>query len=138
MLGGQFVPEGSTVSTQAYTLHRDPAVFIDPLIFWPQRWESPSQEMKDAFMPYGGGTRGKPRCSLLLSSCEWHLTFFILPVSIVCIGMHLANLELAFGAATFFREFPTARLANDTNESTMEFQNYFLIAPKSHACLVSL
>lgn len=61
MLGGHFVPEGSTVSTQAYTLHRDPAVFLDPQIFWPQRWESPNQEMKDAFMPYGGGTRGKPR-----------------------------------------------------------------------------
>lgn len=79
-----------------------------------------------------------PAGLLLLSSCGCHLTLLALSVSIVCIGMHLANLELAYGAAIFFKEFATARLANDTNESTMEFQNYFLIAPKSHACMVSL
>jgi cytochrome P450 len=65
MLGGQFIPEGATVSTQAYTLHRNPFVFVDPDKFWPQRWESPSQEMKDAYMPYGGGTRGKSKFSAL-------------------------------------------------------------------------
>lgn len=52
--------------------------------------------------------------------------------------MHLANLELAFGAATFFKAFPNARLAKETDESTMEMENYFLIAPKSHACMVTL
>lgn len=29
-LGGYYVPEGTTVSTQAYSLHRDPTLFPDP------------------------------------------------------------------------------------------------------------
>lgn len=41
MLGGRFIPEGSTVSTQAYTLHREPSVFTDAYTFRPERWESP-------------------------------------------------------------------------------------------------
>lgn len=74
MLGGRFIPEGSTVSTQAYTLHREPSVFTDPYTFRPERWESPSQEMKDAFMPFGGGTRGK---STLLSVAHVDPTILI-------------------------------------------------------------
>lgn len=30
-LGGYFIPEGTTCSTQAYTLHRDPAAYENPL-----------------------------------------------------------------------------------------------------------
>ncbi len=30
-LGGYFFPEGTVVTTQAYTLHRDPSVFTQPL-----------------------------------------------------------------------------------------------------------
>lgn len=60
VLGGHFIPGGFTASTQAYTLHRDPSIFREPLQWNPDRWLQPSQEMKDAYMPYGGGTRGKP------------------------------------------------------------------------------
>ena len=31
MLGGYFIPEGMIVSTQSYSIHRDPAIFVDPL-----------------------------------------------------------------------------------------------------------
>lgn len=61
-LGGFFVPEGTEVSTQAFTLHRDPAIFKDPLEFIPERWLEPTQDMKDAFMPFGGGSRGRSPC----------------------------------------------------------------------------
>ena len=30
-LGGHFIPSGVTVDTQAYTLHRDPRIWSDPL-----------------------------------------------------------------------------------------------------------
>jgi len=30
-LGGHYIPEGTTVSTQAYTFHRDPTIWADPL-----------------------------------------------------------------------------------------------------------
>lgn len=56
---GKMVPGGCVVSTQAYTLHRNPDVFPEPLVYKPDRWASPTQDMKDAYMPFGGGTRGE-------------------------------------------------------------------------------
>ncbi|KAF9770483.1 hypothetical protein IL306_011974 [Fusarium sp. DS 682] len=58
-LAGHFLPSDTVVSTQAWTLHRDPKVFPDPEIFDPSRWEAGSKEMHDAVMPFGGGSRGK-------------------------------------------------------------------------------
>lgn len=58
-LAGHCIPGGFTVSTQAYSLHRDPIVYTDPEKFDPSRWERPTKEMRDAFMPYGGGTRSE-------------------------------------------------------------------------------
>lgn len=55
---GHRLPGGTTVSTQAYTLHRKPEIFPDPESFEPDRWMNPSKEMKDAFMAFGGGSRG--------------------------------------------------------------------------------
>ena len=58
-LAGFFIPEGLTVATQAYTLHRDPVIFPQPEKFDPSRWVAPTKSMKDAFMPFGGGSRSK-------------------------------------------------------------------------------
>ena len=55
---GHKLPGGTTVSTQAYTLHRNAEIFPNPESFEPRRWTTPSQEMKDAYMPFGGGSRG--------------------------------------------------------------------------------
>lgn len=55
---GYTLPGGTTVSTQAYTLHRNAAYFPDPESFEPSRWNSPTREMKDSYMPFGGGSRG--------------------------------------------------------------------------------
>jgi cytochrome P450 len=35
-LGGYFIPEGVTVTTQAYTLHRSPNAFDEPNNFKPE------------------------------------------------------------------------------------------------------
>jgi cytochrome P450 len=66
MLAGYFIPGGLTVATQAYTLHRDPTIFLQPEKFDPSRWVAPTKSMKDAFMPFGGGSRSK--CSFLSTS----------------------------------------------------------------------
>ena len=58
-LAGYFLPGGATVCTQAYSLHRDPDIFPSPEKFDPSRWKAPSKAMKDIFMPFGGGSRGK-------------------------------------------------------------------------------
>jgi cytochrome P450 len=55
-----------------------------------------------------------------------------------CIGLHLASMELRIGAFEFFRRFPSARLAQSTTPESMEMENFFLIAPKSHRCEVEV
>lgn len=57
-LAGCWMPGGTRVATPAWTLHRLPEVFPDPMTFNPLRWGQPSQAMKEAFMPFGGGSRG--------------------------------------------------------------------------------
>lgn len=58
VFSGHKLPGGTTVSTQAYTLHRNADIFPDPDTFDPSRWTAPTRDMKDAYMPFGGGTRG--------------------------------------------------------------------------------
>lgn len=57
--GKHWLPGGTIVLTQAYSLHRDPVAFPDAEKFDPTRWENPTQAMKEAYMPFGGGSRGK-------------------------------------------------------------------------------
>lgn len=70
---GNYLPGGSTVSTQPYSLHRNPSVFKNPEKFDPSRWAAPTKDMKDSMMPFGGGSRSKS---------EVLLTFFIWLASI--------------------------------------------------------
>lgn len=62
---GYWIPGGTIVSCQAYSMHRDPNVFPNPDIFYPERWAEPSVAMKDAMMVWGGGSRGESRASFL-------------------------------------------------------------------------
>lgn len=110
-LDGYFVPEGTTVTTQAYTLHRNPAIFKDPNTFNPERWLAATPQMEEAFMPFGAGSR-------------------------ICIGLHLARLEIMLACAAFFLAFPSAAVSEKTSEKDMAMENYFLIAPRAHACFV--
>ncbi|KOS41790.1 hypothetical protein ACN38_g7326 [Penicillium nordicum] len=110
---GYHVPGGITVSTQAYSLHRDHAIFPDPDKFNPERWENPTKEMKDASLPFGGGSR-------------------------ICLGMHLARMELRLATALFFRALPNARPSTKEGmtASEMEMQSFFLMAPQGHRCII--
>ncbi|KAF5576833.1 phenol 2-monooxygenase [Fusarium pseudoanthophilum] len=114
-LAGYFIPGDTVVSTQAWTLHRDPQVFPDPETWDPSRWEKGSKMMHDAVMPFGGGSR-------------------------VCIGKHLARMELRLATARFFRAFPRAKVSSieGMSEEDMELRAYFLLAPKEGRCLIQL
>lgn len=57
--GEHWLPGGTVVLTQAYSLHRDPEAFPNAEKFDPSRWEHPTSAMKAAYMPWGGGSRGK-------------------------------------------------------------------------------
>ncbi|GAB1194129.1 hypothetical protein APSETT444_003370 [Aspergillus pseudonomiae] len=56
---GYFIPQGMTVSTQAYSIHRDGDVYPDPERFDVSRWLAPetsaSELAKKAFSPFGAG-----------------------------------------------------------------------------------
>ncbi|RAL12599.1 cytochrome P450, partial [Aspergillus homomorphus CBS 101889] len=112
-LAGYDLPAGVDVGTQSYSLHRDEKVFVDPDRFEPSRWASPTQAMKDATLPFGGGSR-------------------------VCLGIHLARIELRLATAMFFRRFPQARVSNrcGMSEADMVMESFFLMAPKGHRCLI--
>ncbi|KAI1027528.1 hypothetical protein LB505_014024 [Fusarium chuoi] len=69
--------------------------------------------MQDAYIPFGGGPR-------------------------ICIGIHLAYMELRVTAAAFFRKFREAQVHASMTNDDMELENYTLIAPKSHKCLIML
>ncbi|GAB1315575.1 hypothetical protein MFIFM68171_05785 [Madurella fahalii] len=112
-LAGYWLGEGTTVSSQAYTLHRDPETFPQPEVFDPSRWEAPTKAMKDAMFAFGGGSR-------------------------ICIGLHLARMELRLAAAQFFRAFPDAKISGleGMSDEDMEQKIYFLSMPKGRRCLI--
>ncbi|KAJ5925136.1 hypothetical protein N7454_007775 [Penicillium verhagenii] len=112
-LKGMHIVGGTTVSAQSYSLHRDPDIFADPDRFYPERWENPSKYMKDASIPFGAGSR-------------------------ICIGIHLARMELRLATALFFRQFPRARISSceGMSDEDMVMKGFFLMAPRGHRCLV--
>ncbi|EFQ36259.1 cytochrome P450 [Colletotrichum graminicola] len=115
-LGGYFIPEGTVVETQAYTLHRNPDVYPDPLRFDETRFLTPESltvQQKQLYTPWGAGTR-------------------------TCLGMHLARMELRLATAIFFRNCRGVRLADNMTDAMMEMENFFLISPAGHRCDVTL
>ncbi|KAF4473128.1 cytochrome P450 [Fusarium agapanthi] len=116
-LAGYFIPQGTTVSTQSYTYHRDPQTYPEPEEFLPERFLNASGQFEapktGVYAPFGAGSR-------------------------TCIGIHLARIELRHGAAFFFRECKGARLAPETTPLSMEMVNYFLMSPRSEKCWVTL
>lgn len=114
-VNGYLIPGGVEVSTQAFTLHRDPSIFADPLQFDGLRFLDKSNmttKQKAAYMPFGGGSR-------------------------VCIGLHLAWMELRLSTALFFRECRGAKLSDCMQDEMMEMDNRFLISPKGHCCYIT-
>ena len=69
-------------------------------------------QQKLAFHPFGAGTR-------------------------ICLGLHLAYMELRYGLAEFFRQCPEVELASSTTPESMKMVNYFLVSPKAKQCMVT-
>lgn len=64
---------------------------------------------KAAYMPFGAGTR-------------------------ICLGIHLAMMELRLATAMFFRLNRGVCMSPETTDDKMEMTQYFLIAPVGHSC----
>ncbi|KAI0545628.1 cytochrome protein [Xylaria curta] len=112
-LAGHYMPGGIEVSAQAFSLHRDPVIFPSPDEFRPERWASPTAAMKDAFIPFGRGAR-------------------------VCIGQHLARIELRLATARFFLAFPNVSVSSLEGmcDDDMEPVIQLFLTPKGKRCLL--
>ncbi len=62
----------------------------------------------------------------------------ILTRCLVCIGLHLARMELRLAAAIFFRRFPKAKVstAEGMCDQDMEPYIYFLLTPRGKRLLI--
>lgn len=142
-LAGHALPAGTVVSTQAYSMHRIEGVFPDPEVFDPSRWEGATKEMRDACMPWGGGSRSEYPFSPLsfwfspLMEC-YLLDGLLTDCPQVCLGVHLAKLELRLAVARFFSEFPAAKMSalDGMCDEDMEPKIFFMIAPRNKRCLI--
>ena len=61
-----------------------------------------------------------------------------LTIVTVCIGLHLAQMELRIAASKFFRAFPNAEVSTleGFSNNDMEQVIYFLMYPKNKRCLI--
>ena len=113
-LDGHFIPAAVTVSTQAWTTHRDPAIFENPEMFEPRRWLAQGPQidvMKAAMSAFGKGSRG-------------------------CLGVHVARTELRYGLVLFLRRCKGLELSASVTAESMAAENFFLIAPRAHECVL--
>nr|KAG5687837.1 hypothetical protein BaRGS_016945 [Batillaria attramentaria] len=80
--GGYHIKKGWRIAIPAFTIHRDPAIWPDPLKFDPERFTPEARATRHpyAFMPFGLGPRN-------------------------CIGMRLGQLEIRMAIATILQHF---------------------------------
>ncbi|KZT23548.1 cytochrome P450 [Neolentinus lepideus HHB14362 ss-1] len=114
VLEGYFVPAGTVVSCQAWTLHRfDTVTFPNPEAFIPERWlqEEGRLERNRLFFAFGAGGRG-------------------------CIGKNLATLEMKVLLREIYSTYKTS-VAPDMKGS-MEISDQIVASrPKDQICLLS-
>ncbi|TFK51109.1 cytochrome P450 [Heliocybe sulcata] len=114
VLDGYFLPAGTVVSCQPWTLHRfDTATFPDPEAFIPERWleEEGRLERNRLFFAFGGGGTG-------------------------CIGKHFATLEMKVLLREVYSAYKTS-VAPDMKGS-MEISDQIIVSrPKDQICLLS-
>lgn len=89
-VGGYRVEAGTLLAVGIYALHRDPAIWPDPLVFDPDRFSPENSKKRDRwhFVPFAGGARS-------------------------CIGEHFARLETTLALATIIRSTEIRSLDRD-------------------------
>ncbi|KZV73896.1 cytochrome P450 [Peniophora sp. CONT] len=112
-LFGCVIPPGTTIATQAWSVHRNTAVFTSPETYLPGRWldadDAQLAEMNAYMMPFGSGTR-------------------------LCAGQHFAMQTARIAIATFARNFDIMAPLAETNDRTMEPRDAFVMFPAAMRC----
>ncbi len=105
-LMGYALPPGTLVATQAWSAHRNSAVFPSPESFLPERWlgsgdiQEQFEAMNRHMMPFGTGSR-------------------------VCGGQNLAQMVLRIAISAIARNFDVIS-PPETTETTMEMRDSFV------------
>ncbi|OAA68007.1 serine/threonine-protein kinase [Niveomyces insectorum RCEF 264] len=114
VVDGYFLPAGTVVSCQAYSVHRsDAAVFPDPDTFNPDRWLAAEgdAERKRLFFAFASGGRG-------------------------CIGKHLALVEMKILLRDVYSRFATTPEASMTPESMAMSDQLISSRPVGQRCVL--
>ncbi|TDZ40941.1 putative sterigmatocystin biosynthesis P450 monooxygenase STCB [Colletotrichum trifolii] len=114
-LGGYFIPPGTVVNTQTYTMHRLPDIFPNPLKFDETRFlpGAPTETQKLIYSPFGTGTRS-------------------------CLGISLARMEMRLAVAVLFRKCRGIKLAGTMTDEMMEMVSFIVAKPSGNKCEVVL
>ncbi|KAJ7349976.1 cytochrome P450 [Mycena albidolilacea] len=126
-LMGYALPPGTIIATQAWSMHRDPAVFQSPETFLPERWlpayaaGSKEEDAADAeseaarlarmashMMPFGTGSR-------------------------ICGGVNLAQNIMRIVLVAVLRNFEV-EAAPGTDEKSMDMRDSFVMFPAAMEC----
>ena len=96
-----------------YSTHHNKEVFPLPFAFEPARWlntmnRGGTPEMKEAYMPFSRGSR-------------------------MCIGIHLATMELKMILATIVCKWELS-VGERTTDDTMSITDHFVMMPKGGFC----
>lgn len=110
-----FIPGGTVISMQPWTLHRDENIFPNALEFDPTRWMNKSEEelrrMNRSFMAFGAGVR-------------------------MCLGLHLATEEIKLMVTSIYWRWKTTVAPGYDDEDCMYVVDKYTAHPKGHYTLL--
>ncbi|KAK6387681.1 hypothetical protein LTS17_000950 [Exophiala oligosperma] len=116
VIEGFFMPGGTIVSCQPYTIHKDPNVFPEPLQFRPERWLNDDDDAQAVaernrwFFAFGVGGRG-------------------------CLGRHLAIAEMKILLREVYSKYRTT--VSSRMDSDMEMEDQIIASrPKGQCCKI--
>ncbi|KAJ4991523.1 benzoate 4-monooxygenase cytochrome [Stagonosporopsis vannaccii] len=110
VIGGHFIPAGTTVSNTIYITARDPTVFPNPHTFDPPRWENATSTMKLMSRPFSTGPRN-------------------------CIGKHLAEINLALTISRLYQLYDIIPDPSMT-EGVMRVRDHGVLKPWEDRLLI--
>ncbi|KAF7343238.1 hypothetical protein MVEN_01755200 [Mycena venus] len=127
-LMGYALPPGTIVSTQAWSMHRDPAVFPSPETFLPERWLPSYAASKGELV----GSADEEREAARLARMASHMMPFGTG-SRICGGLNLAHIIMRVVLVAVLRNFEV-EAAPGTNEKSMDMRDSFVMFPAAMEC----
>lgn len=129
-LMGYALPPGTIVSTQSWSMHRDPDVFPSPETFLPERWlfVEGAEGEDERLARYAFLLLREPSTSHFLV-CSFRMNQYLIPFGVgtrACGGQTLAQTVLRMVVAALASNFDVFAHAQETNERSMEMRDAFV------------